>query len=407
MSILITVFGIIGYLYLGVREFPAVDPPTITVTTTYRGAAADIIENQITEILEESINGISGIRDISSISREQQSTITVEFDLGTDLDVAANDVRDRVSRVAAACRWTPIRPTVAKADANAFPIIMVTVQSDKRDILDVTAIGTRMKDRLQTIPGVAEVRIWGEKKYAMRMWMDPEEAVGLRPHRGGREERPQCRERGSAFGPHRGPEYRARGAYHGPATTVEDFDNLIIKTDGSAIVRFKDIGHAELGAENERTILKNNGIPMIGLALTAQPGANNLAIAKEFYKRYEKLKDDVPDDVKIRLGFDSTRFIQRSIDEVKETIIFAFLLVLLIIFLFLRDWRTTIIPVLAIPGVPHRHLLLHVAGGVHHQCAHLAGHRAGHRPGGGRRHRGAGEHLRQDRAWDGSRRSGP
>jgi len=349
MSILITVFGIIGYLYLGVREFPAVDPPTITVTTTYRGAAADIIENQITEILEESINGIAGVRDISSVSREQQSTITVEFNLGTDLDAAANDVRDRVSRVTRSLPVDADPPTVAKADANAFPIIMVTVQSDKRDILDVTAIGTRLKDRLQTIPGVAEVRIWGEKKYAMRLWMDPKRlsAYGLtvvdvkNALNAENVDLPSGRIEGQ------NTELAVRTM--GQLATVDDFNNLIIKTDGSAVVRFKDIGRAELGAENERTILKNNGIPMIGLALSAQPGANNLAIAKEFYKRFEKLKDDVPNDVKIRLGFDSTRFIQKSIDEVKETIIFAFLLVLLIIFLFLRDWRTTIIPVLAIP----------------------------------------------------------
>jgi multidrug efflux pump len=355
MSILITVFGVIGYVYLGVREFPAVDPPTITVTTTYRGASADIIENQITEIIEESVNGISGIRSISSISREQQSTITVEFELGTDLDVAANDVRDRVSRVTRSLPVDADPPTVAKADANAFPIIMVTVQSDKRSILDVTAIGTRLKERLQTIPGVAEVRIWGEKKYAMRLWMDPKKlaAYGLtvvdvkNALNAENVDLPSGRIEGQNV------ELAVRTM--GQLNTVDDFNNLIIRansgsgSEGGTVVRFQDIGRAELGAENERTILKKDGIPMIGLALTAQPGANNLAIAKEFYKRYDKLKEDVPGDVILKLGFDSTRFIQRSIDEVKETIVFAFLLVLLIIFLFLRDWRTTIIPVLAIP----------------------------------------------------------
>src|SRR5690606_18864415 len=181
LSALIIVFGLIGYSYLGVREFPAVDPPTISVSTPYRGASADIIETQITEVIEESVNGIAGIRSITSVSREERSTITVEFDLSVDLDVAANDVRDRVSRVTRSLPVDADPPTVSKADANSFPIIMVTVQSDSRDILDVSAIGTRLKERLQTIPGVAEVRIWGEKKYSMRLWIDPKKlaAYGL------------------------------------------------------------------------------------------------------------------------------------------------------------------------------------------------------------------------------------
>ena len=349
LSILITVFGIIGYVFLGVREFPAVDPPTITVSTNYRGASADIIESQITEIIEESVNGISGIRSISSISREQLSTITVEFNLGEDLDAAANDVRDRVSRVVRSLPVDADPPTVAKADANSFPIIMVTVQSDTRGILDVTAIGTRLKERLQTIPGVAEVRIWGEKKYAMRLWIDPNKltAYGLTVAdvRGALNAENVDLPSGRIEGQNVELAVRTMGRLN----TEEDFNNLILKTDGASLVRFRDVGRASLAAENERTILKKNGIPMIGLALTAQPGANNLAIAKEFYKRFDKLKEAVPKDVILKLGFDSTRFIERSILEVKETIFIAFLLVLLIIFLFLRDWRTTLIPVLAIP----------------------------------------------------------
>jgi multidrug efflux pump len=348
-SALIIVFGLIGYSFLGVREFPAVDPPTITVTTSYRGASADIVESQITEIIEESVNGISGVRSITSTSREQQSNITVEFDLGVDLDVAANDVRDRVSRVARSLPVDADPSQVAKADANSFPIIMATVQSDTRDILEITAIATRLKERFQTITGVAEVRIWGEKKYAMQLRIDPKRltAYGLTAV--------DVRNALTAenvdlpSGRLEGRETELGVRTMGRLQTAADFNNLIIRSDAAGIVRFKDIGLAELGAENERTILKKNGIPMVGLALTAQPGANNLSIAKEFHKRFDRVKEDVPKDVILKLGFDSTEFIQKSITEVEETVFIAFGLVLLIIFLFLRDWRTTLIPVLAIP----------------------------------------------------------
>jgi multidrug efflux pump len=349
MSALITVFGLIGYSFLGVREFPAVDPPTITVTTQYRGASADVVESQITEIIEESVNGIAGIRSITSVSREQQSSITVEFDLGVDLEAAANDVRDRVSRVGRSLPVDADPSQVAKADANSFPIIMATVQSDTRDILEVTAIGTRLKERFQTIPGVAEVRIWGEKKYAMQLRIDPKKltAYGLtvvdvrNALNAENVDLPSGRIEGEQT------ELGVRTM--GRLETPDDFNNLIIHADGARVVRFRDVGLAELGAENERTILKKNGVPMIGLALTAQPGANNLAIAKEFHKRFASVQQDVPKDVILKLGFDSTGFISKSILEVEETVFIAFGLVLLIIFLFLRDWRTTIIPVLAIP----------------------------------------------------------
>ena len=407
LSILILVFGLIGYSYLGVREFPAVDPPTITVTTAYRGASADIIESQITEIIEESVNGIAGIRSITSVSREQQSSITVEFDLGVDLDVAANDVRDRVSRVVRSLPVDADPPTVAKADANAFPIIMATLQSDTRDILEVTAIGTRLKERFQTIPGVAEVRIWGEKKYAMRLWLDPKKLTAYNLTVVDVRNALNAENVELPAGRIEGQETELSVRTMGRLRTTEDFNRLIIRAEGSTVVRFQDVGRAVLAAENERTILKKGGVPMIGLALSAQPGANNLAIAKEFHKRFERVQQDVPKDVVLKLGFDSTRFISKSILEVQETVLIAFVLVLLIIFLFLRDWRTTIIPVMAIPVSPGRHLLHHVHVRVHHQRADPARHRAGHRPGGGRRHRGAGEHLRQDRAGHGSGGSGP
>ncbi len=348
-SILIVVFGWIGYLFLGVREFPAVDPPTISVTTAYRGASADIIQSQITEPIEESVNGISGIRSIVSISRDQQSTVTVEFELGSDLDAAANDVRDRVARVVRNLPVDADPPTVAKADANSTAIIMLTVQSDVQDILAVTAVGTRIKEQLQTINGVGAVSIWGEKKYAMRLRMNPEKlaAFGLTVLDVRNAVTASNVELPSGIIEGKNTELTVRTT--GRLNTPDEYNNLILKSENGQSIRFRDIGNAELGAENEKTILKNNGVPMIGIAIAAQPGANNLAIAEEFYKRLVQIKKDLPADIKLKLGFDSTRFITKSILEVKETIFIAFLLVALIIFIFFRDWRTTLIPVLAIP----------------------------------------------------------
>jgi multidrug efflux pump len=350
MSIVIVVFGIIGYTYLGVREFPSVDPPIITVSTNYVGANADVIESQITEPLEESINGIAGIRTLTSVSRDGRSTITVEFDIEVDLEAAANDVRDRVSRAQFNLPPDIDVPIVAKADADAVPIVFLGVQSSTRNLLELSEMANNIfKERFQTIPGVSSVQIWGEKKYSMRLWLEPERlaafglsAVDVR-NALNREniELPSGRIEGDKT------ELSIRTV--GRLTTEDEFNDLIIKEDGGGIVRLRDLGHAQLGAENERTILKWNGIPMVGVVLIAQAGANNIAITDEFYKRLDQLKKTLPPDISTRIGFDVTRFIKESIAEVQQTIIIAFALVVLIIFLFLRDWRTTLIPVIAIP----------------------------------------------------------
>lgn len=350
MSLAIVVFGIIGYTYLGVREFPSVDPPIITVSTNYVGANADVIESQITEPLEESINGIAGIRSLTSVSRDGRSTITVEFDIDVDLEAAANDVRDRVSR---ALRFLPPDidvPIVAKADADAFPIVFLGVQSNTRNLLELSEMANNVfKERLQTIPGVSSIQIWGEKKYSMRLWFEPAKlaAFGLTAvdvsNALNREniELPSGRIEGD------NTELSIRTI--GRLSTEEEFNDLIIKEDEGGIVRLRDLGYAELGAENERTVLKWNGIPMVGVVLVAQAGANNIAITDEFYKRLDQLKKTLPADISTLIGFDVTQYIKESITEVEQTIIIAFALVILIIFLFLRDWRTTVIPVIAIP----------------------------------------------------------
>jgi multidrug efflux pump len=350
MSLVIVLFGITGFTFLGVREYPAVDPPIVTIQTTYPGANPQVIASQITEPLEAVINGIAGIRTMASESREERSTITVEFTLDTDLDSAANDVRDRVAR---ATRTLPVDsnpPVVEKADADSSPILFLSMRSDQRDILEVSDLADRLiRERMETIPGVSSVRIFGEKRYAMRLWMDP---VKLAVHRvtpidvqtaldSQNVDLPSGRLEGGTT------ELSLRTL--GRLNTPEDFENLIVKEEAGRQIHFRDIGHAELAAENLRTGTKEGRLFSIGVAIIPQPNTNAITIADEFYKRLEIVKKEVPADVTIDVGYDFTRFVRRSVSEVKETLVIAFGLVALIIFLFLRDWRSTIIPVIAIP----------------------------------------------------------
>jgi len=350
-SILLVIFGIIGFKFLGVREFPSVDPPIVTVQTNYTGANADIIESQITEPLEESINGIAGIRSLTSISSDGRSSIKVEFNLEVDMDNAANDVRDRVSR---AIRDLPLDadpPTVMKADADGSSILAITLQSDKRSLLDLSKIGNNIfKERLQTIPGVSAVNIWGEKKYSIKLLIDPAKlaAYQLTPLdvqnavKKENVELPSGRIEGNRT------ELTVRTK--GRLTTPDDFNNMIIEESEGRVVRFKDIGKAELLPENERTILKGDGgTPMIGIAISPQAGSNHVAIADEFYRRLKQIKKDIPEDIVIGTAMDTTINIRKAISEVEETIFIAFALVVIVIFVFLRDWRTTLIPIVAIP----------------------------------------------------------
>lgn len=350
MSIVIVLFGIIGYTFLGVREYPSIDPPIITVSTSYIGANADVIESQITEPLEEQINGIAGIRSLTSVSRDGRSSITVEFDVSIDLEAAANDVRDRVSIARSRLPQDIDPPTVSKADADAVPIIFLNVKSDKRNLLAITDIAQNIfKERLQTIPGVSQINIWGERRYSMRLWMDPAKlaAFNITPldirNALNKEniELPSGRIEGN------NTELTVRTL--GRLESLDDFNNLIIKESKSGIVRFKDLGNAELYPENDRSILRRDGVPMVGVVAIPQPGANFIQIADEFYKRVDQIKKDLPADIELGIGFDVTKYIRNSISEVKETILLAFALVILIIFFFFRDWRTTLIPIIAIP----------------------------------------------------------
>ena len=351
MSVIIILFGSIGYKYLGVREYPSIDPPVITVKTNYSGANADVVESQITEPLEKSINGIEGVRTISSTSAQGSSTVTVEFNLDANLEAAANDVRDKVSQ---AVRQLPQDidglPTVTKSDANSDAIVALTLQSDTKNQLQVSDFAENViAERLQTIPGVSTVQIWGQKKYAMRLWMDPAKmsAYGLTPM-----DVKQALDRENVELP--------SGKVAGVTTELtvntkakfrneDEFNNMIIKSDGNLTVRFKDIGTATLGAESEETMLRQSGVPMIGLGLVPQPGANYIAISDEFYKRVEQIKKDLPKDYKMGIALDNTKFIKRSISEVKETLLIAIILVILIIYLFFRDWLIAFRPLIDIP----------------------------------------------------------
>ncbi len=350
MSVVIVIFGVIGFFFLGVREYPAVEPPIISVSTSYRGANADVIDAQITEPLEESINGIEGIRTLSSVSREGRSSLTVEFILGTDLERAANDVRDRVSRAMGSLPDDVEPPIISKADADGQPIVFLNIKSNQRDLLELSDIADNtFKERLQTIPGVSRVDVWGEKRYAMRMWIDPQKLAAYRltpldvrtALSRANVELPSGRIEGADV------ELTVRTM--GRLVTEDDFNNLIVKQAGSQIVRFSDIGRAELGALNDRTVLKRDGTPMVGVVLRPLPGANYIDIVDQFYERVEVLEKELPADIELGIGFDNTEQVRQSISEVQQTIFIAFLLVVLIIFLFLRDWRTTLIPVLVIP----------------------------------------------------------
>ncbi|MBS1977300.1 MAG: efflux RND transporter permease subunit [Bacteroidetes bacterium] len=351
MNILLVLFGAIGFTYLGVRDYPAIDPPNINVSTTYSGANADIIESQITEPLEKAINGIAGIRNISSSSSVGRSSINVEFNLGVDLEAAANDVRDKVSQ---AVRLLPqdltAPPVVFKADANADYIISMTVQSNTRNALQLTEYATNvLVERMQTIPGVSSVNVLGEKKYAMRIWLDPSRLSAYNltaldvQQALNREnvELPSGKIAGNAT------ELTVRT--FGRLYTEEDFKNVIVKATSTGNIRIRDIGEAVLGPENEESVLRESRVPMIALGIIPLPGANYVSIADEFFRRLDQVQKEMPADIKLDVSTDQTKFIKRAITEVEETLAISFVLVVLIIYLFFRDFIIAIRPLIDIP----------------------------------------------------------
>jgi multidrug efflux pump len=351
LNILILLFGYIGFKFLGVRDYPTLDSPNIGVRTSYPGANAEIVETQITEPLEKAVNGISGIKNITSQSSQSSSSINVEFELGADLEAAANDVRDKVSQ---ALRSLPsdldAPPVVSKADASSDPVIIMLVQSNLKNSLQITEFANNnLVERLQTVSGVSGVNVWGEKKYAMRIWFNPQKlsAYSLTP---GDVQREMMRENVELHsGKIAGTNTELSIRTFGKLNTEDDFNNLIVKNTGGSDVRLKDVGEAVLGPENEESVLKESGIPMIAIAIIPQPGSNSIAIADQIYKRFEEIKQDMPEDIRLEISYDQTQYIRKSINEVKETLILSFALVVMIIYLFFREWLIAIRPLIDIP----------------------------------------------------------
>ncbi len=350
MNIILILIGFIGLVFLGVRDYPSVDPPIISVSTSFPGANADVIETQITEPLEAAINGIPGIRSLTSTSRDGRSFITVEFELEVDLETAANDVRDKVSGAMRRLPKDVDPPTVTKADADAQPIFGVSLRSDKRSLIDLSMYAEQYyKERLQTISGVSSVTIWGEKRYSVRLRMDPALLAAYRVTPMDVRDAVTRENVELPSGRIEGENTELTIRTLGRLMTIDDFNALVIREEGDRVVRFRDIGGAEVDAEDVRSVMKRNGIPMVACVIIPQPGANYIDIVDRAYEVMKDLEKDLPADVEAGIAFDNTVFIRNSINEVKDTIFEAFVLVVLIIFLFLRNWRTTLIPVLAIP----------------------------------------------------------
>ena len=367
-SLLIVILGIVGWKQLGIREFPLTEPPVISVITFYPGASPDVIASKITRPMEESIAEASGIRTISSESREQVSVISIEFNREMDIENALNDVRDKVSKAKKQLPADVDPPIVQKASSADNLVAFLEVESDTKDIKEVSHIAsTVIKDRVQSIPGINNVAIVGEHKYAMRLRFDP---VKLAAYKLTPEDIRQALLRENVDLPSGridGNTSELSLRTLGRLTTVTDFEEMLIKQTGNSVIRLKDVGSAELGEMNERTAIINETGNLnrvgVGVAIQIQRGANAIEVVDEFYKRLEQLRKDIPSDYRLIVGFDFTQSVRESIKEVEETLFIAFGLVVIIIFLFLRDWRSTIIPVIAIPvSILSAFFIMYIAG---------------------------------------------
>src|SRR5260221_1369373 len=349
-SIVIIIFGGIGYTFLGVREYPAIDPAVINVRTSYVGANADIIEQQITEPLEKAINGVQGVKNITSSSQQGTSAITVEFELGVDLERAANDVRDKVSQaVGNLPQDIDAPPIVTKADADSDPIVIMQIQSKHKGLMELTDYAENVvQERLQTIPGVSGVTVFG-RRYSMRIWIDPARLASYKLTINDIQNSLSKENVELPGGKIRGNETQLIVKTYGKLTTEDDFNNLILRDDSTGVVRLKDIGSAELGPDNEEVSSRKNNVPSVNIAVVPQPGSNQIEIADELTKRIAQIKKDMPADILLEIGYDRTQFVRKAVSEVKEPLAIAVGLVVLIIFLFFREWSIALRPLIDIP----------------------------------------------------------
>jgi hydrophobe/amphiphile efflux-1 (HAE1) family protein len=351
MSLIVVLFGVVGYNFLGIRLYPAIDPPTINVQTSYAGANAEIMESQITEPLEKAINGIEGVKSISSSSTVGNSNITVEFNVGADLEKAANDVRDKTAQAA---RSLPhdidAPPIVSKADANSDYIITLAVQSTTLTSTDLSDYAENvLQEKLQTIPGVSSVYLYGQKRPAMRLWLNPDKMAAFSITAQDVLSALDYENIDLPGGKIRGNKTELLVKTHGLLVTEEDFNNLIIRQSNNQVIKLGDIGDAVLGPENDETEVKLNGAEGIMLAIIPLPGANTIDIANEFYKRFDDIQKNLPSGLTLYVGYDRSKFIRQSVKDVTETLVIAILLVVLIIFLFFRDWVIALRPLIDIP----------------------------------------------------------
>jgi len=364
MSLALVLFGVISLTRLPVRELPDIDPPVVSVTTIYPGANAAVVETEVSERLEEEINNIPGIKTLFSNSREEVSTITVEFDLGRDIDLCAQDVRDRVARVRERLPETIKEPIIAKQDSDAQPIIWIGMNSDVLTPLEMTMLAERrIKNRLQTVRGVSGVFIGGEKRFAMRLWLDAEKMAAhqltvLDVERALRQQNVELPS-GRVENLQREMTIQTRGEMK----TADEFNNLVVFSDGSRLVRLRDIGEAKAGVENERTFARNNGKPCIFLGIVKQSTANTVEVSRGIREEMERIKPTLPSGIDVVYNYDQAIYVNKAINEVWGTLGMAFVLVVIIIWFFLGSFRSTLIPAVAIPvSIVGTFAILHAFG---------------------------------------------
>jgi len=350
LSLLILLVGLVSFNNLTVREYPRIDEPTVTVTTRFGGASSEVIETQVTKVLEDSLAGIEGVDVISSISRQEQSQITVRFSLARDPDSAAADVRDKVSRVRQKLPDDVDEPTIAKVEADATPVIWLALNSDTVSQLQLSDLANRLiKPRLQTAPGAADVRIYGERRFSMRVWLDPDR---LAAYNLTTQDVEDALRRSNLEVPAGRIESSQREFNVTAATDVqtpEQFRAIGIRTINGQTIRIGDVARVEEGPQDERVSVRYNGRDALSLGVIRQATANPLELSAAVQQMLPRIVEELPPGVSIEVANDNSIFIDRSIKAVYTTIAEAVVLVALVIFVFLRTLRASVIPLITIP----------------------------------------------------------